>query len=249
MSGGKNRVDGQVAFVLHALPYRETSLMLDVFSRDHGRIALVARGARRPHSQLRGLLLGFQPLELSWFGSGEVRTLARAEWLGGQPLLSGQSLLVGYYLNELLLRLLPRDDPHPGLFDAYSVAVRLLAVNGAAEPAELRRFEQILLRELGYGIPLEFEAETEDAVREEGLYAYVVERGPVRVSAPDEAAQVFSGRALLAMARDDYSAAETLQQAKALMRLLLRHYLGGQMLNSRRVFMELQEVGEVGSAV
>ena len=244
MSGGKNRVDGQAAWVLHALPYRETSLMLEVFSREHGRVGLVARGARRPHSQLRGLLLGFQPLELSWFGAGEVRTLAKAEWVGGQPLLAGKALLVGYYLNELLMRLLHRDDAHPALFDAYADAVRRLALNPAAvaEPADLRRFELTLLQELGYGVPLDHEVENQEAVEEEGLYAYLLERGPVRIPDNNVASQVFTGRALLAMARDDYSEAETLQQARTLMRLLLGHYLGGQALNSRRIFMDLQEL-------
>ena len=244
MSGGKNRVDRAAAYVLHALPYRETSLLLEVFSREHGRLGLVARGARRPHSQLRGLLLGFQPLELSWFGAGEVRTLAKADWMGGQPLLAGKALLVGYYLNELLMRLLHRDDAHPVLFDAYADAVRRLALNPAAvaEPADLRRFELMLLQELGYGVPLDHEVENQEEVVEEGLYAYLLERGPVRIPDNSVASQVFTGRALLAMARDDYSAAETLQQAKTLMRLLLGHYLGGQALNSRRVFMDLQEM-------
>lgn len=244
MSGGKNRVEAQAAYVLHAQAYRETSLILDVFSREHGRVGLVARGARRPHSQLRGLLLAFQPLELSWFGAGEVRTLAKAEWQGGQPLLAGKSLLVGYYLNELLLRLLPRDDAHPLLFDAYAEAVRCLALNptAATEPADLRRFEQSLLRELGYGVPLDHEVESGEEVVEEGLYAYLVERGPVRIADTSAASPVFTGRALLAMAQDDYTDLETLQQAKILMRLLLGHYLGGQALHSRRVFMELQEL-------
>ena len=241
---GKNRVDREAAYVLHALPYRETSLILEVFSRQHGRIGLVARGARRPHSQLRGLLLGFQPLELSWFGGGEVRTLAKAEWMGGQPLLAGKALLVGYYLNELLMRLLHRDDAHPALFDAYAQAVRQLALNPAAavDPADLRRFELTLLQELGYGVPLDHEVESQEEVMEEGLYAYLLERGPVRIPDNSGASQVFTGRALLAMARDDYSEMETLQQAKMLMRLLLGHYLGGQTLNSRRVFMELNEM-------
>ncbi len=99
----RHRVDGQPAFVLHAYPYSETSLIVDVFSRDHGRVAVLARGARRPRSVLRGVLLAFQPLELAWAGRGEVHTLIRAEWQGGQPLLAGKALFCGYYLNELLM--------------------------------------------------------------------------------------------------------------------------------------------------
>lgn len=237
---GKNRIDGQSAYILHSQPWRETSLILDVFSREHGKLAMVARGARRPHSQLRGLLMAFQPLELSWFGAGEMRTLAKADWLGGQPFLTGQSLLIGYYLNELLLRLLPRDDAHPALFDAYAQAIRRLASEGQ-ETADLRRFEIVLLRELGYAVQLEYDADSEQPLREDGLYAYLPERGPVRVNHPEAGAPLFFGRVLLAMARDDYSHPETLFYARALMRYLLTHTLGGQVLNSRRVFMEMQE--------
>src|SRR4051794_13373877 len=106
------RQESREAFVLHTYPYRETSLIVEALTRSFGRIALLARGARRPRSAMRGVLLSFQPLALSWFGKGELRTMARAEWLGGQPLLQGEALLCGFYLNELLLRLLPREDAH-----------------------------------------------------------------------------------------------------------------------------------------
>ncbi len=144
---GKQRIDEQRAFVLHLYPYSETSLIVDVFSRDYGRLALLARGARRPRSALRGLLMAFQPLELGWFGAGEVKTLAKAEWIGGMPLLSGRCLLLGYYLNELLVRMLPREDPHGALFDAYSAALHALAHGGEDAP-ELRRFEKTLLKDV-----------------------------------------------------------------------------------------------------
>ena len=100
----KQRVDQQAGFILHTHAYRETSLIVELFSRDHGRLALVAKGARRPMSALRGVLLAYQPLLVDWSGGGEVKTLVRAEWLGGQPMLSGKALLCGYYLNELLMR-------------------------------------------------------------------------------------------------------------------------------------------------
>ena len=101
----RHKVDGQPAFVLHSYPFRETSLIVEVFSRDYGRVALLARGARRPRSALRGLLLAFQPLELAWAGKGEVQTLMKAEWQGGQPLLTGKALFCAYYLNELMMHL------------------------------------------------------------------------------------------------------------------------------------------------
>jgi DNA repair protein RecO (recombination protein O) len=241
VSTGKGRVEGQAAYVLHTYPFRETSLIVEAFSRDHGRIALVARGARRPRSAMRGLLMAFQPIELGWFGQGEMRTLAKVEWVGGQPLLQAQALLLGYYMNELLLKLLPREDAHPALFQAYAEAVHALAI-GEPSQASLRLFEKTLLKELGYGLTLDREADGGKPVNPQKRYAYVVERGPVLVGGDGREAESFSGRALLAIAQDDFSDAETLAQCKQLMRTLIQHYLGDQRLSSRRVFMELQEL-------
>lgn len=242
MSGtGKGRVEGQAAYVLHTHPFRETSLIVEAFSRDYGRVALVARGARRPRSAVRGLLMAFQPIELGWFGQGEMRTLAKVEWVGGQPLLRAQALLLGYYMNELLLKLLPREDAHPALFQAYAEAVYALAV-GEPSQASLRRFEKTLLKELGYGLTLDREADSGRPVDPQKRYAYVVERGAVPLGGDMDGADSFSGRALLAMAREDFGETETLVQCKQLMRMLIQHYLGGQRLSSRRVFMELQEL-------
>jgi DNA repair protein RecO (recombination protein O) len=234
----KTRLDAQLSFVLHAHPYRETSLILDVLSRDHGRLAMVARGARRPRSALRGVLLAFVPLEISWFGSGEVRTLMKAEWLGGQALLTGSALLCGYYLNELLLRLTPREDPHPALFDHYRQTLRALSSQASAEPL-LREFEVVLLRELGYAIrtlseddrPLESSAE----------YTYFADRGPVPAR-EDSALPKLTGAELIAISQCQFDSPRTLAKAKILMRYLINHHLGGASLQSRRVFMELQEL-------
>ncbi len=242
------RVDGQAAYVLHLHPYSETSLVVDVFSRDHGRVPLLARGARRPRSAMRGMLMSFQPLELGWFGGGEVKTLAKVEWLGGMPLLGGRCLLLGYYLNELLLKMLPREDAHAALFDAYAAALQALA-QGAADAPELRRFEKALLKELGYGLTLDVDVETGRPVEPEGRYAFLIERGPVasaRVGAGDTAsgedAPALSGKTLLDMAADDYSDPRTRMESRRLMRQLISHHLGGKSLQSRRVFMELQEL-------
>lgn len=238
---GKGRVENQPAFVLHLRPFKETSLIVEAFSREYGRIALVARGARRPRSAMRGMLMAFQPLEMGWFGQSEVRTLAKVEWLGGQPLLQAQSLLLGYYLNELLLKLLPRDDAHAALYDAYAEAVRSLAF-GEPNEISLRRFELILLRELGYGLTLDREAGSDRPIDPQKRYAYVLERGAVPLAEASDGLESFSGRALLAIAQEDFSDAGTLAECKRLMRMLIQHYLGGQALNSRRVFMELHEL-------
>lgn len=247
MAGQKQRIEQQPAWLLHSLPWRETSLIVEVFSRDHGRVALAAKGARRPLSALRGVLMAFQPLLMDWSGGGEVKTLIRAEWQGGQPLLTGRALICGYYLNELLVRLTAREDAHPRLFAAYADALRALG-RGDSPPPVLRRFELALLQDLGYEVGLETAADGVEAVRGGLRYLYIVERGPVpidEVAADGEASgdqPVLSGQTLLDMAADDFSRAETLAQSKLLLRALINHYLGGKPLQSRRVLKELQEL-------
>lgn len=233
------RVDGQLAFVLHTHPYRETSLILDVFSRDYGRVALVARGARRPRAALRGLIMGFQPLELGWTGKGEVLTLMKAEWLGGQPLLGGRALLCGYYLNELLLALLPREDAHERLFEVYRKT--LLGFAAGVQEADLRRFEKALLQELGYGLTLDRDAEGR-ALDPDAPYAYEIERGPVRLTRPGQSPLCVRGRTLLDLHQDDFAATASAQEAKQLMRAMISHYLGGGDLTTRKLFKELQDL-------
>ena len=241
MSNTRQRIDGQQCWILHSYPYSETSLILDVFSRDHGRLPLLARGARRPRSALRGLLQAFQPLELGWFGGGEVRTLARAEWVGGMPLLAGQALMLGYYVNELLLKLLAREDAHPLLFDAYAASLQALA-QGEAQEGRLRLFEKTLLAELGYGLALERDAVSGEPVQAERRYQYLIERGPVLATADAEGRGCVVGKTLLDLAQDDCSDSQTLSESKGLMRMLINHHLAGAALQSRRVFIELQEL-------
>lgn len=232
--------DNQPAFVLHSYPYRETSLIVETFTQGYGRVAMVARGARRPRSAVRGLLMAFQPLTLSWFGKNELRTLKNAEWQGGQLPLSGSSMMCGFYLNELLLRLLPRDDPHPQLFMHYQEALHALGHN-QPQPVVLRRFEKRLMQELGYALLLEQDADADSAIVAEDTYFYEVERGPVRRSARQNSVQL-RGRTLLDLARDDYSDPTTLAQAKQLMRALISHQLGSELLQTRQLLMDLQEL-------
>jgi len=172
------RQDNQPGYVLHTYAFRETSLVVETFTRSHGRVAMVARGAKRPRSSLRGSIMAFQPLALSWSGRGELRLLLRAEWQGGQPRLQGRALLCGFYLNELLLKLLPREDAHEQLFLDYQTALARLA--GEPEPgAVLRRFERALLRELGYALTLERDSASGAGIDARRSYAYDPERGPV----------------------------------------------------------------------
>lgn len=236
----KIRHEAQPAFVLHTYPYRETSLIVEVFSRDFGRLPLMARGARRPKSAVRGLLLSFQPLSLSWFGKAELRTLHRAEWQGGQPLLQGTALICGFYLNELLLKLLHRDDPHEQLFLYYQETLQELA-RRQDYAAILRRFEKNLLKELGYALMLEHDAESGAVIEPEANYRYVIERGPVRRKAGQSGVEL-RGKTLLDLAADDYADPATLQQSKALMRALINHYLGDDTLHTRQILKDLQEL-------
>ncbi|MBN8461384.1 MAG: DNA repair protein RecO [Dechloromonas sp.] len=239
----RSKVDGQPAYVLHAYPFRETSLIVEVFSRDFGRMALLARGARRPRSAIRGLLMAFQPLELGWAGKGEVLTLMKAEWQGGQPLLAGPALFCGYYLNELLMHLLPREDAHEKLFARYSEMLSRLAEDAGAGEREagLRRFEKALLQELGYGLTLNHDSSGSEIIAA-AHYTYRMEQGPVRLEHAGGAAQVVSGKTLLDLAVEDFSDPRSRGEAKQLMRTLMAYYLGGKELETRRIFKELQDL-------
>ena len=241
MQAHKNRLEDEPAFVLHSYPFRETSLLVEIFSRQHGRVPLVARGARRPKSAVRGLLMNFQPLTLSWFGKHEVRTLHSAEWQGGQPLLQGNALLCGFYLNELLLNLMVRDDPHEQLFDYYQQTLQRLA-QGEDMAATLRCFEKHLLQELGYALLLEHEAGTSTPIDAALSYRYVVERGAVRDNVKAEQGLLVAGKTLQDIARDDYSDSQSARQGKQLMRMLLNHHLEGKMLHTRELIKDLTKL-------
>ncbi|GAB3625233.1 DNA repair protein RecO [Pandoraea terrae] len=236
------RVQEQPAFVLHSYPYRETSLIIDVLTRDFGRLALVAKGAKRPHSALRGVLQTFQPLALSWTGKAELRTLTKAEWVGGLRPLEGDALLSGFYLNELLVKFCAREDPHEKLFNHYLATLHHLAHD---EPPAiiLRAFERVLLRETGYAVAFDRCTQTRARVLPERQYVFHPDWGvrPARGDEPDEW-PVVSGQTLLDMEQDDYARAQTVQQSKLLMRFLLNYHLGGVPLNTRQILLDLQKL-------
>jgi DNA repair protein RecO (recombination protein O) len=242
----KRRAELEPGYVLHAYPYKETSLIVETFTRRYGRVSLLARGARRPRSAMRGVLLAFHPLRFTWSASTELGTLMAAEWGGGQRSLAGVSLMCGFYLNELLLRLMPREDPHETLFDAYEETMAQLAALGAArttgrEAALLRAFERRMLVELGYAPVLDRDAASGAAIDAAKRYAYEPERGPVETSRGN-GDTVISGRTLLDMAADNYDDARTRDEARRLMRALIAERLGGQVLHTRAVLSELQDL-------
>lgn len=225
------RVAGEPAYVLRRHAYRETSLLLEVFSREHGRVGLVARGARRPKSPMRHALQAFSPLLLDWQQRGELGTLTAAEPGGQLPALRGDAVYCGWYLNELLLRTLQRDDPHGEAFSAYAEALSGLA-HGALEPA-LRRFEKQLLDEIGYGLELP------PTLRAEARYRYDWELGPIEDADADPG---YDGGCLLALAAGDELDAGQLTQAKRLLRAALKRVLGDRELESVRAIREMRRL-------
>jgi DNA repair protein RecO (recombination protein O) len=236
----ETRIVDQPGFVLHSYPYKETSLIVDVFTRDHGRVALVAKGAKRPHSKLRGVLQTFQPLTVSWSGKAEVRTLIDAEWIGGLLPLEKSALLCGFYLNELLVKMLARDDAHSVLFDHYVATLNQLAHE---EPAAivLRKFERALLKEIGVIGDWRVCTASGEPVLAERMYVVDPERGPRQSRASDTAPQV-AGKTLLDMEQEDYGDLATQTQSKFLMRFLLAHHLHGAPLNTRQILIDLLQL-------
>ena len=245
----KRRAEQEPGFVLHAYPYKETSLIVEVFTHRFGRVGLLARGARRPRSAMRGVLLAFHPLHLTWTVSAELGTLRTAEWGGGQKALAGIGLMCGFYINELLLRLLPRDDSHEALFDAYGEALARLSAGaslarasaGAGQAAILRGFERRMLAELGYAPVLDRDAANGAAITPGRRYVYEPDRGPVETRRMD-GESVISGRTLLDMAADNYDNLRTREESRRLMRALIAERLGGQALHTRAVLSELQDL-------
>lgn len=241
----RRRTEHEPAFVLHSYPYKESSLIVEAFTRHRGRVGLLARGARRPRSAIRGTLLAFHPLRLSWSASAELGTLTAAEWAGGQPALSGMALMCGFYVNELLLRLLPREDAHEALFDAYASAVARLGA-GDEPSALLRAFELRLLRELGYAPPLDRDASSGTPVQADERYAYVPERGPLALAGAGAGGVdtdfTVSGQTLLDMSREDFTRQQTRDEARRLMRRLIAVRLSGQTLHTSEMLRELQDL-------
>ena len=242
MKQPRERHDDEPAFVLHTYAYRETSLIVEAFTERHGRVAMVARGAKRPRSEMRGVLQAFQPLALSWAGAGELKTLVKAEWQGGLPLRGGAALLCGFYLNEWLLKLLAREDAHPALWRQYESALRALTANQApgAQAATLRRFELRLLAELGYALTLTRDVARDAPVEAGERYPYAFDRGPQHVAAEPRASwPVVRGETLLALATERYPDADVAAEAKRLMRGILDHYLERRHIFSRRMVRDL----------
>ena len=248
------RIADEPAFILHSYPFSESSLILEVFTRSHGRVVLLAKGAKKPTSNFRPVLLPLQPLRLSWSvgwtGDGEVHTLKGAEWVGGHVMPVGDALLSGLYLNELLMRLLARDDPHPTLFDLYAGVVRVLGGGEHGDTLEpvLRAFELLLLRHIGL-LPA-LDAETASLMPLSPDAAYVLVADGLRRASPEDRVAL-AGRDWLALQKaldgdEIYVAAlracaPVAAELKAQLRALLQYHCGAP-LRTRQLLMDLQSL-------
>ena len=251
------RFSNEPAFVLHRYDWSESSLILEVFTRHHGRTALVAKGAKKPSSNFRPVLLPLQPLHLTWTqsdaGTGDIHTLKGAEWVGGHIMPTGDALLAGLYLNELLLRLLAREDPYPALFDAYRGVVRVLAsAHGDALEPVLRSFELLLLREIGLLPALDAQTLTCQPLQAHARYALMADAG-LYATGPRERASL-SGAQWQALQQalgsaqpftallHACAAAAVAQALKPQLRALLQYHCGSPLLRTRQLMMELQNL-------
>jgi len=233
MSGVKTAA--HPCYILHQRPYRETSLILEVFSRDHGRLGLVARGARRNSGRQRSLFQLLRRLDIAWLLRGELGTLTQIESSAAPVVLPGEAVIAAFYLNELLMRLLHRHEPHPVLFDAYEQALGGLQRRGERE-ATLRIFEKRLLETLGYGLVLDHEVTTGGVLEEKAEYFYLVERGPCSEPGAGREYTKVSGGTLSALQREDLADPAQLAEAKRLLRMILAGHLGTRPLASRDLY-------------
>ncbi len=245
------RISEEPAYVLHHHDWSESSLILDVFTRNHGRIALVAKGAKRPSSGLRPILLPMQPLHLAFGGDAEIRTLKSAEWMGGHVMPAGEALLSGYYLNELVLLLLARDDPHPRLFDIYARVVEVISSDhGEALQTALRAFELLLLREIGLLPMLDAQTMTLAALEPDVAYSLVCEGGLRQAGIADRSSLPGSQwLTLQASLRSQAEFTDTLRacapvvnELKPQLRALLNYHCGVHTLRTRQMMVDLQSL-------
>lgn len=234
------KVHLQPAYVLHRRPYRETSYLVDVFTPEHGRLTVVAKSVRQAKSATQGLLEPFVPLLISWSGKAELMSLTSVEARGEVRRLQGECLFAGFYLNELIMSLLERWDAHPGLYQAYEKAIRALQEKKLEEKV-LRSFEKCLLEELGYGLLPTAKHELESTFTPENYYRFMPDQGFLLSELGDQAqakSNIFSGRSLLAIAREDWLDEAVLSDAKRLMRFVLTPLLGGKEIFSRKLFVK-----------
>ena len=238
----KKRVLKQPTWILHQRPYRDTSSIIDIFTRDFGRVSIIAKGGRSPKSKFRGLLRPFFPIKLSWYSGKNLGNLVEIDVVGKPYNLIGDSLLSAYYLNELILKFLFKDDPQVEIFDLYSRTILNLIETGDIA-TELRKFELEFLKLIGYGLNLEFEAVTHLPVRDDLFYEYNPGIGLV-VSDKKNDQYVFSGTDINAINQGDFQEKKTVKSANRLLKSIINFHLDGRRLKTRRVLEELKRFGD-----
>ena len=236
----------QPAYVLQVRPYRDTSALVEIFTPDFGRISLVARGVKSGNSKIRGLLQPFRRLLISWYGAKELKSLVAAEEDGGVISVKADGLVSALYVNELLVRLLHRHEEHESLFDLYQNILKTLEGTDNISK-DLRLFEKSLLQELGYGVMLEYNAETGEPIDQNERYLYQVEVGPVPYNpvvsgsiintslSKNKVGIIVHGESLLSLARGNLDDARSVQESKKLMRYIINRYLEGKPVKSREL--------------
>ena len=234
----KRKIVNEPGYLLHQRAYSETSLLLEIFSRNYGRMPAVAKGVKRKKSRTLGILVPFQSLIVAWSGRGDVKTLTNAESLTLRRQIEGERLFCGYYINELILRMLHRNDPHEVLFGAYELALESLMRETDLERT-LRIFEKRLLQELGYGLHLSNDSLTGVAIKSSARYRYVAELGPVINNGEDGTGVMLHGESLQALREEEQISDLHRRELKRLTRVTLDRHLEGRPLHSRGLFSRL----------
>ena len=233
------RVESEPGFILHTIPYRETSLLVDIFTLNHGRLRCVAKGFRKPNKKgIAKTLFPYTEHHFQWQGRGELKTLIQADPIQAPVFLKQESLFVGLYINELLYKLLHQNDPHSSLYEFYRQLMTQLSTSETQQPV-LRRFEMLLLEELGYGLVLDAEAETGQAVSSEHLYYYIPDQGLKLINDQTvDNLNAFSGADIMAIRQSQLEQQPVLRAAKQLTRQVIDFYLDGKELNSRELYRQ-----------
>ncbi|VAW61379.1 DNA recombination and repair protein RecO [hydrothermal vent metagenome] len=232
------RVQDQPAYILHHRPFRDTSQILDIMSRDYGRLSLMSRGSRAAKSRLKSTLQPFTPLLVNWSGKGEMPLLTGAEVQTLKHMtLKGRALPCAFYMNELLIGLVHKHDVYEGVFHLYESVIKLLADKQPVEPV-LRVFEKQLLQALGFGLNLVSNAQTGLAIEADCEYAYYLEHGPIDMLSVHDEAYIYRlpGQSLMDLEANTLDSAQSLKDARRLMRSVLHFYLGGKPIKSRELF-------------
>ena len=232
------RVSQEIAYVLHTRDYGETSLLVELFTRNHGRIGAVAKGARTKKSRHGAILSPFQSILVGWSGKGELVTLTASELINDCEILSGEPLFCGLYINELLILMLHRFDEHKKLFDVYADVLQKL--NQGQSEHNLRMFEKIMLTELGYGLVLDHDIADNRPVDPDVDYLYIADKGPVRAYSNQHHGVIVSGRSLVALAQEKPGDEKMRAEIKRLMRNVISYHLDGRPLHSRQLIKSLR---------